>query len=227
MVATKLPDGSRKQSRLALADDMVAADGANVFDHEQAKAAARAWVKTARTGELTQARLTVNDALDRYFAARGSDGMKSLDDSQRRAAFHIRPKLGTLAVDKLTVATLRAWRDGMVSAEKRLRTARYAERPNIQIVDLSNPQTQGHGQQDAVDLEGCFELGVQQSACRRRSRLATCETVSRDRRSAHSFSDTGSTAKADGGQQRRHTQPRCCCPCHGCAVWRVGTIAGG
>lgn len=98
------------------------------------------WVASLKSGSDAAPALTVNDALDRYFEAREAEGMKSIRDARTRAAFHIRPKLGALRVSELTVAKVRAWRDGMVTAKKRLRTGRFAEKANTITVDLSDPE---------------------------------------------------------------------------------------
>ncbi|MFB9983031.1 tyrosine-type recombinase/integrase [Mesorhizobium kowhaii] len=116
------------------------ADGAKVLTHEQAKDVARAWVKSLKVGNEAAPALTVNAALDRYFEAREAEGMKSLDDARTRAAFHIRPKVGSLRVADLTIEKIRAWRDGMVTAHKRLRTGKFAEKANTVAVDLSDPE---------------------------------------------------------------------------------------
>lgn len=140
LAASRLADGTRHQSRLGRADDVAPADGIAILDHEQAKSAARSWAKAIKTGEGRAAALTVNDVLDQYLEARESEGMKSIGEARRRAAFSIRPKLGRHLVTELTIAKVRAWRDGLVTAEKRLRTARYAEKPNVVIVDLKDPE---------------------------------------------------------------------------------------
>ncbi|WP_258594048.1 tyrosine-type recombinase/integrase [Mesorhizobium sp. AR07] len=97
-------------------------------------------MKTLCAGNETAPALTVNAALDRYFEARGAEGMKSIDDAKGRAAFHIRPKLGSVKVVDLTIEKVRAWRDGMVSSQKRLRTGKYAEKINSVTVDLTDPE---------------------------------------------------------------------------------------
>jgi integrase len=78
--------------------------------------------------------------LDRYFEARGAEGMKSITDAKSRAAFHIRPRLGGVRVCDLTVDQIRKWRDGMATAPKHYRTGKFAERANSRPVDLSNPE---------------------------------------------------------------------------------------
>jgi integrase len=141
LAASRSIDGKRLQARLGRADDVLPADGKDTLTHEQAKDAARAWAKSLKAGsEAGPAALTVNAALDRYFEARAAEGMKSIDDARRRAAFHIRPKLGTAKVVDLTIDKVRAWRDGMVSAQKRLRTGKFAEKANTITVDLSDPE---------------------------------------------------------------------------------------
>jgi integrase len=132
--------GKRLQVRLGRADDTTSADGARTLTHEQAKEAARKWVASLKSGSDAAPALTVNDALDRYFEAREAEGMKSIRDARTRAAFHIRPKLGSVRVNELTVAKVRAWRDGMVTANKRLRTGRFAKKANTITVDLSDPE---------------------------------------------------------------------------------------
>ncbi|AZO39497.1 MAG: site-specific integrase [Mesorhizobium sp.] len=140
LAASRSSDGRRLQTRLGRADDILPADGAAVLDHEQAKDAARIWAKSLKVGNDAAVALTVNDALDRYFEARAAEGMKSIDDAKARAAFHIRPKLGSVKVADLTIEKVRTWRDGMVTAQKRLRTGKYAKKANIAQVDLSNPE---------------------------------------------------------------------------------------
>lgn len=140
LAASRAPDNKRIQTKLGKADDVLPADGKAVLTHEQAKDAARAWVKGLKAGSEASPALTVNDALDRYFEARAAEGMKAVSDAKSRAALHIRPKLGSQRVADLTIGKLRAWRDGMVSAEKRLRTGKFAKEVNKTVVDLSNPE---------------------------------------------------------------------------------------
>nr|WP_031198776.1 site-specific integrase [Mesorhizobium sp. L2C054A000] len=140
LAASRSNDGSRIQTKLGRADDLVAADGSAILSHEHAKDAARAWAKSMKAGNEAPAALTVNDALDRYFEARDAEGMKSIADARTRASFHIRPKLGSTKVTDLSIEKVRAWRDGMVTAQKRLRTKRSASKPNTLTVDLTDPE---------------------------------------------------------------------------------------
>lgn len=133
--------GKRLQQRLGHADDVADADGAQVLTHEQAKDAARSWATSLlRAGGKPTYRITVNDALDQYLAAREAEGMKSIDDTRRRANHHIRPVLGKFAVADLTVAQLSRWRDGIANSPKQLRTGRFAEKRNTAVTDLNDPE---------------------------------------------------------------------------------------
>lgn len=140
LVAARAPDGARKQAKLGAADDLIAADGKRVLTCEQAKAAARSWIKELRAGAAPSAGLTVNEVLDRYLEARAAEGMKSIYDAKSRAWTHIRPVFGRLLVAELTIDRLRKWRDGMVGAPKRLRTGKFATATNTRAVDLADPE---------------------------------------------------------------------------------------
>lgn len=140
LAASRSADGKRVQTRLGRADDLSAADGAGILTHEQAKEAARAWVKSLRSAPDAQPALTVADALERYLEARTAEGMKAVYDARSRARVHILPKLGALRVADLTLDKLRRWRDAMVTAPKRLRTARHAIKANTRDVDVSDPE---------------------------------------------------------------------------------------
>ncbi|TPM31476.1 site-specific integrase [Mesorhizobium sp. B2-3-4] len=140
LAASRSVEGKRLQERIGRADDVIAADGLKTLTHEQAKDAARTWAKSLKAGGEQPEALTVNAALDRYFEARAAEGMKAIKDARSRAAFHIRPKLGSIKVADLTIEKVRAWRDGMVTAHKRLRTSKLAEKANTVAVDLFDPE---------------------------------------------------------------------------------------
>lgn len=140
LAASRTADGKRVQTRLGRADDTVAADGAAVLTHEQAKDAARAWAKSLRLAPDAQPALTVADAVERYLEARTAEGMKAVYDARSRARVHVLPKLGPLRIVDLTPEKLRRWRDAMVHAPKRLRTGRFAERVNTRAIDVTDPE---------------------------------------------------------------------------------------
>lgn len=140
LAASRSADGKRVQTKLGRADDLSAADGCGILTHEQAKEAARAWVKSLRAAPDAQPALTVADALERYLEARSAEGMKAIYDARSRARVHILPKLGPLRVADLTLDKLRRWRDALVTAPKRLRTGRHAAKVNTRDVDVSDPE---------------------------------------------------------------------------------------
>ncbi|AWN47552.1 site-specific integrase [Methylobacterium terrae] len=140
LAASRGPDGTRVQIRLGKADDAAEADGSSVLTHEQAKEAARAWVKSLRKAPEAEPALTVADALEQYLEARTAEGMKAVYDAHSRARTHILPKLGALRVGDLTLDKLRRWRDAMVHAPKRVRTGRLATKVNTLDVDTTDPE---------------------------------------------------------------------------------------
>ncbi|GJE46466.1 Tyrosine recombinase XerC [Methylobacterium soli] len=140
LAASRMPDGKRVQARLGRADDVAAAGTVGVLTHEEAKEAARAWVKSLRSGAAPAPALTVADAVERYLEARTAEGMKAIYDARSRARTHIAPKLGTARVADLTLDKLRGWRDAMVHAPKRVRTSRFAEKAKVRAVDTSDPE---------------------------------------------------------------------------------------
>ena len=140
LAAARSAGGKRVQTRLGRADDIAAADGVSVFSHEQAKEAARRYAKSVQAGAPSSPALTVDEALDRYFEAKTVEGMKSVKEAETRAAAHIRPKLGKVRVADLTIDRVRRWRDDLVKAPKRLRTAKNAEKRNIKEVDPNDAE---------------------------------------------------------------------------------------
>ena len=139
LAAARTAEAKRIQARIARSDDVAVADGKIVMTHDQARDAAKAWARSIKQLERPDFAATVDDVLDRYFEARSAEGMKSIEDAKGRAAFHIRPKLGRTRVADLTIGKIRSWRDGLVSAEKHLRTAKGAA-PNVALIDLGDPE---------------------------------------------------------------------------------------
>lgn len=141
LAGARAPDGKRVQIRLGRADDVAAADGVGVLTYDDAKDKAREWARSIAAGKLDAGPgLTVGDVVDRYLEAREAEGMKSLYDTRSRVATHIRPRLGNLLVAELTPDRLRRWRDEMVKAPKRLRTAKFAPKANVRPIDLTDPE---------------------------------------------------------------------------------------
>ncbi|MER9484072.1 hypothetical protein NKI74_32975 [Mesorhizobium sp. M0494] len=61
--------------------------GSTILSHEQAKDAARGWLKSLKAGNDAPVALILNDVLDRYFEARAAEGMKSIRRQGQRSTF--------------------------------------------------------------------------------------------------------------------------------------------
>jgi integrase len=100
--------------RLALADDLEAANPPHVLDYWRALDAARLLARRDSTAVADDARpLTVDEALDRYEAdlkARGGDA-----NNAKRARFHLPSSIRTKPVALLGSAELCKWRDGLIA----------------------------------------------------------------------------------------------------------------
>lgn len=115
------------QVRLAEADDLQEADGAEVLTFAQAQAAASRWF-AARTREAVQAAggdlpvqgpYTVRDALRDYLADAKRRGMKGLLITTQTTNAHILPALGDLPVAKLTRRRLEDWHQALAESPRK------------------------------------------------------------------------------------------------------------
>lgn len=133
LAAGRARDRKRVQTRLGRADDIADADGASILDHEQAKDAARRWVKSLQISTQPSRNLTVNVVLDRYLAAKAVEGMKTVEDTRLKFATHVRPKLGRVFISELTVDQLQRWRNQLASQPKRKRSGPRSLKSNIRV----------------------------------------------------------------------------------------------
>jgi integrase len=117
-------DGTFRYGRLGLADDTLAADGAEVLDYSQAVRAALHWCDQQEgriTGEapirepytVAQA---MADYLDWFRAHR-----KSIATTELKVKAHILPAFGDQEVDKLTVRQIRLWHQVVAASPARMR----------------------------------------------------------------------------------------------------------
>lgn len=93
--------GHYRTTQLGTADDFADADGVNVLNFSQAQIRARDQDKPASP-------ITVRQAMADYIELLKGRG-QSTNDTERRAAVHILPKLGEVQVEKLTSAQIRKW----------------------------------------------------------------------------------------------------------------------
>ncbi len=105
---------------IGTADDHQAADGDTILSFSQAQERARNLAKESRAPSPV-APLTVNRALDEYFAALEAEHSKSLKDARNRAKNHIRPALGEKLVAELTTADLTKWRNAIAAKPRTVR----------------------------------------------------------------------------------------------------------
>lgn len=104
---------------LGRADDKAEADGERVLNFEQASARATSLASAPEGRPL--GRITVREAVARYVDFLLALG-RSTEDTERRAAAHILPKLGDIEVASLTSERIRAWLFALASAPALART---------------------------------------------------------------------------------------------------------
>lgn len=122
-------EGRYLYQAIGMADDVRDADGVEVFDYFQAadKARTAAGVKIEKA-----AKYRVSEALDEYlewFRAH----RKSVRDTEISIEGHIRPRLGSVEVAKLTARQIRQWMQTLLESP---RIVRGKEKP----VDTSDPE---------------------------------------------------------------------------------------
>ena len=120
--------GGYREGKLGRADDALKANGADVLDHDQARAAAVKWASSARrvaAGLEAEAAkgpvkpYTVANAMADYLADMQARGARSLATTSTASKAHIIPALGTVAVSRLTRDGVRAWHLALSTAPAR------------------------------------------------------------------------------------------------------------
>jgi len=120
-------DEAYKVETLATADDFSDADGIAILSFAQAQVQARTlMVERARHAAGKAGPYTVAMAIGDYLEFLESEGRAAhtIRDAQYRAKALILPKLGNIEVAALTVDQLRGWRNELVKAKPRVRTAK-------------------------------------------------------------------------------------------------------
>lgn len=131
-------DGARYHYRnLGRADDYQGANGADVLDWFQAQGKAREFYELATKGRPGAGEdLTVRGAAERYLAWYRAHG-RAVTATEHPVRVHILPALGDRKVADLTAPLLRGWLEKLGSRPARVRTSRFAKRPNFK----APPQT--------------------------------------------------------------------------------------
>lgn len=116
------------KTSLGEADDCLDADGVRILSYKQAQEAARQWFDRRAPGGGKTQPYTVGDALDEYLAQFTG---KSVASTRHRVEVIIRPELGDLRVDQLTMEKIGNWHRARAASPKRLRTSPFADAPNL------------------------------------------------------------------------------------------------
>ncbi len=131
-------DGFRKEEKLALADDILDAEGARVLDFAHAQEKARTWflsATTLATGEHVSDRggYTVNRCCLDYLNHLERRGAPDYLHTKYDLHAYAIPKLGTLQVAKLTRPKLEQWRADIAASPRRTNRKQEQENePHIQ-----------------------------------------------------------------------------------------------
>ncbi|HET9688543.1 MAG TPA: hypothetical protein VFP79_15355, partial [Pseudolabrys sp.] len=122
---------------IATADGLSDANGADILNYGQALNKARQLrdQRSRSDAGLATRPYTVSKALADYFTFLRTEGRPDhlVSDTERRAASMIEPKLGEVEVAALTTKQLRTWRDNLVKAGARTRTAKGEEQKYREI----------------------------------------------------------------------------------------------
>ena len=131
-------EGFRKEEKLALADDILDAEGARVLDFAHAQEKARTWflsATTLATGEHVSDRggYTVNRCCLDYLNHLERRGAPDYLHTKYDLDAYAIPKLGTLQVAKLTRPRLEQWRADIAASPRRTNRKHEQENePHIQ-----------------------------------------------------------------------------------------------
>lgn len=132
-------EGRYNETKVGTADDLQDADGIVLRSFKQAQDAARAWWRVEERKELGHAAddgpVTVDRAMDAYFAERECRGSKGLAKDRAAAKVRIRPELGEVELSKLTTKRLRDWHTGLATSPKLVRTGRATKKRKTTAVD--------------------------------------------------------------------------------------------
>ena len=128
-------EGFRKEEKLALADDILDAEGARVLDFGQAQEKARTWFLTATTlatGEHVNGRggYTVSQCCLDYLLHLERRGAPDYRNAKYDLDAYAIPKLGAMQIARVTRPKLEQWRADIAASPRR--TNRKQNDPHIQ-----------------------------------------------------------------------------------------------
>lgn len=125
--------GGYRQEALGRADDALRAAGDDVLDYRAADAEARKWIARrhrvaagleAEPSTAPAKPYTVADAMADYLADFAARGGKAVAQTRMATDAHILPKLGSIAVARLTRERLKQWHRALATSPARLRAAK-------------------------------------------------------------------------------------------------------
>jgi integrase len=137
-------DGTYREGKLGLADDLQEADGETVLNFSQAQVLARRWwLEEQRTDQgFSPARrgpYTVAQACDDYLEDYRRRGGRSVPVLGYAYASHVLPKLGQAQVARLTTPQLQDWHRTLAEQPARLRT-RPGQPQKFAPYDVNDPE---------------------------------------------------------------------------------------
>jgi integrase len=117
----------RFQDRLAIADDILDANGTDILSFDQAQEKARKWREKKRrlldgVEEEHDAPFAVHHAIENYLADYQVRSGKALSSMKSNINAHILPALGNIETSKLTQRRVMDWHRGLAKSPARLRT---------------------------------------------------------------------------------------------------------
>lgn len=122
-VRGRLPAGKYLWRSIALADDVIDANGTSILSFSQAQAKAKDIAHQLIHGDsLTDTPYTVQHAIDDYLADFKASGKKSLYATETQIKAHIRPHFADRVVASLTFPELNKWKNTLATTSKRTRT---------------------------------------------------------------------------------------------------------
>jgi integrase len=136
-------DGKQHYEALGAADDARDADGLTAYSFSQAQEMAHAFFeRKARqlAGHVApaDARLTVADALESYFADRQQRGSKGLAKDRAAARARILPELGAVELAKLSTKRIKDWQSALSTAPRLARAPRTVSDRKVHAVDMTD-----------------------------------------------------------------------------------------
>jgi integrase len=129
-IAKIVRDGSRQQTTLGPADDVLDPDGVLAIGYADVQAKARKWFESITRPARPARPYTINEAITDYLDWFRATARKSINETEASVNAFILPELGGEEVASLTPARLRKWHADIAASPPRLRT-RPGQQQNV------------------------------------------------------------------------------------------------